>query len=58
MSVSASSASSPDLVQLLMLEKQMTAQAAQSAQLLEGLSPQPAAPTPVRPTPQPGTYYL
>lgn len=57
MSVSVSGAGSPDLVHLLMMRKEMAAEKAQSAQLLEMLppaQPQPAA----RPAPSPGTFYL
>jgi hypothetical protein len=59
MSVSVSSSTSTDVVQLLMLRKQMDAQATQSAQLLEGLQAAPAAAAPpARPDAPSGTWYL
>lgn len=60
MSVSVSGGGTPDVVHLLMMRKAMSAEQTQSAQLLEGLLQQPAAPTspaPVSSTPK-GTFYL
>ena len=57
MPVSATSSSSPDVVQLLMLKKQMSVEASRTGQLLEGLRTPPAAAPPARPT-APGAVYL
>ena len=56
MSVSVSGSGSPDVVQLLMMRKAMSAEQTKNAQLLEGLKTPPAAP-PAAPTAQ-RTFWL
>ena len=54
-SVSGSAGASPDIVQLLMMRKAMSAEQTKNAQLLKGI--EAATPAPARATP-PGTFYL
>jgi hypothetical protein len=58
MSMSVSGASSPDIVQLLMMRKALSAEQTHNAQLLASLPQQPAASAPPVPAPPGGTFYL
>lgn len=57
MSMSVSSAGSPDIVQMLMMRKALSAEKTQNEQLLASLPQQSAKPAPA-PTGPSGTYYL
>lgn len=58
MSMSVTGGSSPDIVQLLMMRKALSAEQTQNAQLLESLPPQPAPSSPPVPASPSGTFYL
>ena len=57
MSVSVSGSGSPDIVQLLMMRKAMSAEQTKNAQLLEGIQAAPPAPPPAAPAAQ-RTWWL
>lgn len=58
MSMSVSSKGSPDIVQMLMMRKALSAEKTQTEQLLAALPQQSARPAPPAPVAQPGTFYL
>jgi hypothetical protein len=58
MSMSVSGASSPDIVQLLMMRKALSAEQTHNAQLLASLPQQPATAAPGMPASSTGTFYL
>lgn len=58
MSMSVSGGASPDIVQLLMLRKALSAEQTNKQQLLDALPQQPVTSAAPAPAPAPGTFYL